>query len=68
MAKGRVTLVDGPRGKVHGITHDAPGRGPWKSRWYIWKVYVDGMGWEGDGKEMGTREGAVLSHPVAAHT
>lgn len=27
---------------------------------YMW------MGW--DGKEMGTREGAVLSHPVAAHT
>lgn len=47
------------QGKVHGITHDTPGRGPWKSRWYIWKVHVDGMGWEGEwrwGKE------PVLSH------
>lgn len=36
---------------IHGIAHGAPGRGPWKSRWYIWKVHVDGMGrrWEGDG-------------------
>lgn len=64
--KGASTLVDGPgEGTWHHPRRsgkEARGNLDGTSGKYMW------MGWEGDGKEMGTRGGAVLSHPVAAHT
>lgn len=42
--KGASTLVDGPGGRYMASPTTQWERGPWKSRWYIWKVHVDGMG------------------------